>query len=216
MLLLELWNKRIGRYLSIKGYQEIGRLQGSLQKRADATLEPFSEAERELCRRIFLRLTKPGEGTEDTKRRVAMQELLSLPEEAAAAEETIQKLANARLLTIEGDLAHKDVFVEVAHEALIQNWPQLRKWMDVDRAGLRTRTRLSEATRDWKSSGRDSGYLYTGARLLVAKEWADSHPGEPNSDEAEFLRCGLEAQKQSGLPKQRRDCRRKKNCANVS
>ena len=231
--LLELWNKRNGRCLSVKAYQEIGKLEGALQKRADATLERLSEDERELCRRIFLRLTKPGEGTEDTKRRVTMQELLSFPEGADAAEEIIQKLTMARLLAIEGDLTHNYAFVEVAHEALIQNWSQFRRWIDVDRAGLRTRTRLSEATRDWKSSGRDSGYLYTGARLLVVKEWADSHPGEPNSDEASFcdaawrrrskekpkslkIRNDWPKQKQRGLLKQRRGCRRKKNCVNAS
>jgi hypothetical protein len=61
--LLELWNKREGRCLTIRAYQEIGKLEGALQRRADATLEGFSQQEQELCRRTFLRLTQPGEGT---------------------------------------------------------------------------------------------------------------------------------------------------------
>jgi len=194
--LLELWNKRDGPRLTVKTYQEIGKLEGALQRRADATLEALSERERELCRRTFLRLTQPGEGTEDTKRRASMQELLSLSGESMAEESIIQRLTNASLLTTEGDLSEKDSFVEVAHEALIRSWPQLRKWIDADRAGLRTRTRLTEAARDWKNAGRDRAYLYTGARLAVAKEWEASHPGEPSDDEAEFLRCSLEAQQQ--------------------
>jgi hypothetical protein len=194
--LLELWNKRDGRQLSVKAYQEIGKLEGALQRRADATLKALSRDEQELCRRTFLRLTQPGEGTEDTKRRASMQELLSLSGESMAEESIIQRLANASLLTTEGDLSEKDSFVEVAHEALIRSWPQLRKWIDADRAGLRTRSRLTEATRDWKNAGRDSAYLYTGARLAVAKEWEASHPGELSADEAEFLRCSLEAQQQ--------------------
>ncbi len=194
--LLELWNNREGRRLTVKGYQEIGKLEGALQRRADATLKPFSVDEQEFCRRIFLRLTQPGEGTEDTKRRVSMQELLSLSGNFAAEEEIIQKLANASLLTTEGDLTRKDAFVEVAHEALIRSWPQLRKWIDVDRSGFRTRTRLTEAARDWKNCACDAAYLYTGARLAVAEEWAGSHAGELSTDEAEFLRCSLEAQQQ--------------------
>jgi TIR domain len=141
--LLELWNKREGRRLTVKAYQEIGKLEGALQRRADATLKTFSEEEQELCRRTFLRLTQPGEGTEDTKRRASMQELLSLSGESRAEEEIIQKLANASLLTTKGDISQKDAFVEVAHEVLIRSWPQLRKWIDADRAGLRTRTRLT-------------------------------------------------------------------------
>ena len=194
--LLELWNKREGRRLTVKAYQEIGKLEGALQRRADATLKAFSQDEQELCRRTFLRLTQPGEGTEDTKRRASMQELLSLSGKSTAEEDIIQKLADASLLTTEGDLTHEDAFVEVAHEALIRNWPQLRKWIDADRAGLRTRTRLTEAARDWKNAGRDPTYLYSGARLAVAEEWAASHPGELSIDEAEFLRCSREAQKQ--------------------
>jgi hypothetical protein len=164
----------VGRRLTVKAYQEIGQLEGALQRRADATMKTFSE-ERELCRRTFLRLTQPGEGTEDTKRRVSMEELASLSGTSTAEQDIIQKLTNASLLTTEGDLSQQNAFVEVAHEALIRNWPQLRKWIDADRTGLRTRTRLTEAARDWKSAGRDPAYLYTGVRLAVAKEWEVSH-----------------------------------------
>jgi hypothetical protein len=191
--LLELWNKREGRRLTVKAYQEIGKLEGALQRRADATLKTFSEAEQEICRRTFLRLTQPGEGTEDTKRRAPMQELVSLSGTSSAEEEIVQKLVNACLLTTEGDLS-QNAFVEVAHEALIRSWPQLRKWIEADRAGLRTRTRLTEAARDWKNAGRDITYLYGGARLLIAEEWAGSHADELNPDEAEFLRCSRETQ----------------------
>ena len=194
--LMELWHKREGRKLTVKAYHEIGKVEGALQRRADVILNAFSQAEQELCRRTFLRLTQPGEGTEDTKRRASMQELLSLSGESPAEENIVQKLADASLLTTEGDLSRKDAFVEVAHEALIRSWPQLRKWIDADRAGLRTRTRLTEAANDWKNAGRDPGYLYTGARLAVAEEWAGLHPGEASIDEAEFLRCSREAQKQ--------------------
>jgi hypothetical protein len=113
---------------------------------------------------------------------------------SSAKEDIVQKLTNASLLTTEGDLSQKTAFIEVAHEALIRSWPQFRKWIDADRAGLRTRTRLTEAARDWKNAGRDPAYLYTGARLAVAKEWEALHAGELCADEAEFLRCSLEAQ----------------------
>lgn len=72
----------------------------------------------------------------------------------------------------------------------------VRKWIDADRAGLRTRTRLTEAARDWKNAGRDTAYLYTGALLAVAKEWEASRSAELSNDEMEFLRSSLEAQSQ--------------------
>src|SRR5262249_56867490 len=96
-----------------------------------------------------------------------MRELLSFSGKSTAEEQIIQRLADASLLTTEGELKQKDAFVEVAHEALIRNWPQLRKWIDADRAGLRTRTRLTEAAREWQNAGRDSTYLYSGGRALL-------------------------------------------------
>src|SRR5271165_3740064 len=178
--LLELWNKREGRRLTVKAYQEIGKLEGALQRRADATLKAFSQDEQELCRRTFLRLTQPGEGTEDTKRRASMQELMSLSGKSTAEEDIIQKLADASLLTTEGDLTHKDAFVEVAHEALIRGWPRLRQWLDEDRAGLRLHHRISEVAQEWQRSNKEEGILYRGARLTQAQEWREQNEAELN------------------------------------
>jgi hypothetical protein len=185
--LLELWSKREGRRLTVKAYQEIGKLEGALQRRADATLEAFSQDEQEFCRRTFLRLTQPGEGTEDTKRRASMQELLASSEKSTAEEDIIQKLADASLLTTEGDFMNKDAFVEVAHEALIRNWPRLRQWLDEDRAGLRLHHRISEGAQEWQRSNKEEGMLYRGARLVQAQEWRERNEAELNPLEREFL-----------------------------
>ena len=168
--LLELWNKREGRRLTVKAYQEIGKLEGALQRRADATLKAFSEDEQELCRRTFLRLTQPGEGTEDTKRRASMQELLSLSGKSTAEEDIIQKLADASLLTTEGDLTQQGCLCGGSARGAD---PQLAAVAQVDRRGpsglahahpaygkrprvekLRSRSYLPL---QWRSSGRGRG-----------------------------------------------------------
>ena len=86
--------------------------------------------------------------------------------------------------------------IEVAHEALIRGWKELRQWIDADRAGLRIQHRLSEAAREWDAAGRHPSYLYTGARLAVAREWATSHPDELNALENEFLTTSEAAERQ--------------------
>ena len=132
---------------------------------------------------------QPGEGTEDTKRRVSYRELLpDDPERAAAVRKLVHILADrdARLITTEGTDA-TDGAVEVAHEALIRGWSQLREWIDADRAGLRIHRQLTEAAREWEANGRDSSFLHSGTRLAVAQEWAKTRRNELNSLEAEFL-----------------------------
>jgi hypothetical protein len=196
--LLELWKRRQGGQLSAADYQAIGRLEGALDRRANEVLQEFTEAEKEQCRRIFLRLTQPGEGTEDTKRRISLRELETASGEAPVLERVVQKLADERLITTEGEEQ-----VEVAHEALIRGWSALRQWIEVDRAGLRTHRRLGEASREWQASGREESFLYEGARLAVAREWASSHAAELNQGEREFLEVSVRRVEQARKRKRR-------------
>jgi tetratricopeptide (TPR) repeat protein len=195
--LRELWEKRQGQLLTNAAYHAIGGLDGALEKRADAVLEGFTPAQRELCRRIFLRLTQPGEGTEDTKRRARMQELASAGDGGAAIEEVVDRLVDARLITAaaDGDTRALGGAIEVAHEALIRSWKGLRQWIDADRAGLRTHHRLAEAAREWDASGRDPDDLYKGTPLAVCRDWAGSHPDELNPLESQFLAESDQAEK---------------------
>ena len=100
--LLELWKNREGRRLTYHAYQRIGGLQGALENRANAVLHGFTEPERELCRRIFLRLTQPGEGTEDTKRRASFLELAPSRGDVEELDAVLHRLADARLITTTG------------------------------------------------------------------------------------------------------------------
>ncbi len=194
--LLELWQRRDGRLLTSAAYREIGGVQGALERRADEIVNNLNDAQREVCRRLFLRLTQPGEGTEDTKRRAPFRELLDSAGDTPSVEEVIRRLADARLITTEGrerspqegDGRDQESYVEVAHEALIRGWPQLRRWIDADRAGLLMHRRLTEGAREWESSDRDPSYLFVGTRLAVAHEWGESHRADLNPLEAEFLR----------------------------
>ena len=56
--------------------------------------------------------------------------------------------------------------VELAHGALIQDWPRLRAWLDEDRPGLLLRESLWQAAQEWDRHGREEDYLaHQGARL---------------------------------------------------
>ena len=180
--LTEVWKKRDVRRLTLRAYEALGGVEGALEHRANEIFQRFKPEEQEFCRRIFLRLVQPGEGTEDTKRRVPYHELLpDDPERAAAMREVIGVLAHrdARLITTEGADA-TDGAVEVAHEALIRGWTQLRGWIETERAGLRIQRRLTEAAQEWATARPESmdGYLYSGARLAASREWAATHRDE--------------------------------------
>lgn len=179
--LLETWKRRRGRTLSLTGYSESGGVHGAIASTAESTLYKLLPEQRAIARSIFLRLTELGEGTQDTRRRVALSELFSFPEQAPAVMDVLEVLVDARLIiAAEGT-------VEVAHEALIREWPALREWLDEDRQGLRLHRRITEAAQEWERLGRDDEALYGGLRLAQALEWAETHLAELNVVEREFL-----------------------------
>ena len=184
--LLEVWSRRDGGTLTIAGYRASGGVRGAIARSADTVYEGFDPVEQRIARGVFVRLTELGEGTEDTRRRATLEELGGRePVDASRTETVLATLAAARLVTVSEDT------VEVAHEALIREWPRLRSWLDEDRDGLRVMRHLTHAARDWAERGRDDTELYQGPRLARTLEWrAAGHHEDLNSVEHEFLDAG--------------------------
>ncbi len=180
--LLETWERRRGAQLILSGYAASGGVAGAIAQTADTVYAGLRPEQQALARSVFLRLTELGEeGTQDTRRRATPSELVRSAEEAPAVEGLLRTLADARLVTTGEDS------VEVAHEALIREWPSLRGWLEEDREGLRIHRHLTEAAQEWERLGREPGELYRGARLAAACEWTEEHAEALNSLEREFL-----------------------------
>ena len=182
--LLETWKRRRGNMMTLKSYAESGEVRGAIARTAETVYtQELTPEQQTIARSVFLRLTELGEGTQDTRRRVARSELIppAPTREATLVETVLVKLADARLITT------SEGTVEVAHEALIREWPTLREWLSQNREGLRLHRHLTEAAQEWERLGRDPGSLYRGTRLGQALEWAASKPIEMNLQEWSFL-----------------------------
>jgi WD40 repeat protein/class 3 adenylate cyclase len=183
--LLETWKRRAGHTLTLKGYADAGGVHGAIAHTAESVYQTLSPEEQTLARDIFLRLTELGEGTEDTRRRASFAELMSSAENSEEVHAVLNILADARLITLGENTA------DVAHEALIREWPALHDWLNQDREGLRLHRHLTEAAHDWEILGRDAGALYRGAHLAQAREWAILHPKALNAAERAFLDASI-------------------------
>jgi DNA-binding SARP family transcriptional activator/WD40 repeat protein len=177
--LLELWQRRDGRTLRLATYEATGGVRGAVARLAEDAFARLQPAEQTVARTVLLRLAGEGSGGEVVRRRVALAELESERDDDVAR--VLEVLSERRLLTMSTSS------VEVAHEALLREWPRLRGWLDEDAQGRRTHRRLADAARDWDERGRDPADLYRGARLAVALEWRGSHEPELNSGERAFL-----------------------------
>ncbi len=186
--LLETWQRRQGRTLTLSGYASAGGVRGAIAETAEAVYtDRFTHEQQAIARRIFIRLTELGDETRvgDTRRRVTFDELILKPEEAEATQVVLHALADARLVTTSEDA------VQIAHEALIREWPTLRGWLEENREGLRLHRQLTETSREWLAADHEPGLLFRGARLAHAQEWAISHAEDMNPLEREFLAASL-------------------------
>ena len=197
--LTELYEQRTGGRMTLAAYTDLGGLAGAVAGRAEDL--SASVADVEDVRRLFTRLVTPGEGTEDTRRRARRSELAAVPDEIVDA------FGTARLLAFDHDPATREPTVEVAHEALIRNWPRLRGWLAEDRESLRVLRHLSDSAGAWESRGRDSSELYRGARLAAATDLVAAGPERLTELESEFVGASREAADADGH-RRRRNTRR--------
>lgn len=168
--LLETWKRRSGRVMTLSGYHDAGGVRGAIAHTAETAYLQLDPPQQQIARDIFLRLTELGEATEDTRRRATFDELVPAGESGAKVHAVLTALADVRLITL-GETA-----AEVAHEAVIREWPRLREWLNEDRDGLRLHRQLTEAAREWQLLDRDPGALYRGARLAQARERISANP----------------------------------------
>ena len=188
-VLEQLWHARQGANLLLDSYRSIGGLQGALAKHAEGVLARFSDVEREAARRIFLLLVRPGTGTDDTRRRAAMSEISELERPL------VRQLADNRLIVTARDDAGAGETVEVAHEALIRNWPELREWVNGDREFLLWRERLQSALTQWQRTNQDDGSLLRGAALTEAEHWLETNGVNIAPDLREYIARSVKLRK---------------------
>jgi WD40 repeat protein len=173
--LLLLWNRRHGCWLRWTEYQAFGGITKAIAHTADEVYLDLAPEERGRMRDIFLRLTRLGdelsEGeVRDTRRRVAMSELVPAGDVDAPTVALVERLAGARLVVTSVNAANGQQEVEVAHEALIRHWPRLQDWLAEDRDLLRLREGIRSAVLDWNAHRRDEAYLvHRGGRLEDAE-----------------------------------------------
>ena len=165
--LLELWQKRQDNALTLAAYRESGGVHGAVARLAEGTYARIPDERKPLVRAIMLRLVGEDEGDAPVRRRAPLAELdLERNEDVA---DVLATLADSRLVTVsEGN-------VEVAHEALLREWPRLREWIEEDAEGRRLRRHITQAATEWDAAGRDQGELYRGARLAAALDWTADH-----------------------------------------
>ena len=161
----------------IGGSEHRTGLQVAIARRADdalATLEVEPERQRDMARRIFLRLVQFGEGRADTRRQQSMKALQAVGDDFSLFNQTLNHLANRRLLTLSGEETSTAIKVDIAHEALISGWPALQQWILERREAEQIRRRLTANAEEWVRLGEGAGGLLDKIEVVEAERWLSS------------------------------------------
>lgn len=180
--LLETWQRREGRTLTLAGYLAAGGVRQAIANTAEKIYQTFSPDEQLVAKNIFLRLTNVGERTDDTRRRIAKEEILTLQNNESAIEHVLAALIDARLVTVDKN------DVEVTHEAIIREWPRLRNWLIEDKENIYLHRQLTEAAEIWKTFNYDPSSLLRGLRLAKFESWVAELNPDLTELESSFLK----------------------------
>lgn len=213
--LRELWNRRRGRQLCYDEYNKIERVKKAIATTATNFFEQLAEYEQHHVRYIFEQLIHIDEDfnllmngkqeAKDTRRRVTLNQLVTKKYDLNQTKTLLAKLANVRLVITNGDkpkvfhsnddliiIAGSEVEVEVAHEALIIHWDQLKNWISESRPRLKLQQQLRPRVKHWREIQNDGVLLRSIEGLPTLKKYLDDVPDVFNQDEKEFIQASYD------------------------
>ncbi|WP_293018145.1 caspase family protein [Moorena sp. SIO3I8] len=180
--LTELWKQSRQQqetFLRLETYQQLGGIEGTLEKRANQVFDSLSPEEQSVARRLLLELTQVGD-TLDTRRRIRLGQLVNSHHSLELLDAVSQKLASSdnRLITRSHEENSQDVVLDVVHEALIRHWGRLVEWKQTYREAMVVERKLEAAALEWQQKGKkrdDVGLLLQGGRLVEAQEYLNEY-----------------------------------------
>jgi WD40 repeat protein/serine/threonine protein kinase len=184
----KLWDARDRekRVLTRATYQAMGGIVGTLAGHADAVLRAMSSSQKKLARALLLRLVTP----ERTRALATRGELRALSAAPAEMDQVVDRLIDARLLTVESS-GDADATVEIVHESLIASWPALAQWVSESEGDAVFLARLRSAAKDWQASGQTEELLWRGRVAREALAWREAFSGELAPAEEAYLKAVL-------------------------
>jgi len=204
--LTELFDHRQENTLTLTTYEDIGGMTGALSRRAEEIYSVQDDNGKAATRQLFMRLITVGEeenqtpGALVTRRRGLQSELTALQTsgefEQTDIESVIEAYGRFRLLTFDHNPVTREPTVEVAHEALLREWPRLQEWLGESRADIQQQQLLASAATEWEAADKHEGYLLHGARLVHFSEWANKNSVALTQNEQAFLQASQTAQAQ--------------------
>ena len=172
--LTQLWPHQHARQITLAAYQGIGGVTGALSRHAEQAYQDLRDKfPDDRIRRVMLTLVRSRGGATEATRRVVSRELLGEDWEVA------QALTEQRLLILGHDLGKGEETAEIAHEALIREWPTFASWVNDDAD--------FQHWLAWAEEEAADGDLLSDTRLAEADRWLAERAGDVPRDVKQLI-----------------------------
>lgn len=185
--LTEMFDHKNGSSLGLDDLERLGGLTGAMAARAEQVVASAERGDRAAVRRMFARLVVLSDQHLPTRRR-ALRSELALDQKDSTL---IDAFVEARLLRTDREDTSRLPTVEVAHEALLTEWPRLSEWIEDDRHDLITLNQATAASRLWDRADRPAADLARGARLDLANGLLRNHPDWLDDVESSWVEASV-------------------------
>ena len=182
--------ERTSNGLTLSDYESLGGLQGALTGGADELLEEMDANARDLAEQLMMRMVQKGRAL-STSRPVALRDLLELGVDRVVLQDVLEAFGTRRLITFDRDASGAAV-VEMAHEYLISEWPQMELWITEHAEDLDRLSGLDTAAQGWVEASKSEDYLLRGARLEEFELWAASTTLRLTATETQFIGASVD------------------------
>jgi WD40 repeat protein len=174
--------------------KEIGGVGGALAREAQRIYKSLTQEEQKITRRVFLGLVQLGEGAKDTRRRTKLERVVAHRDSLEQVQRVIDQFASpgTRLITLADDNGTKTA--EVTHEALFDNWQQLKDWLNDSRSDLRFQRRLDDAVIIWQENGRPEGNLWRSPDLDLLRRYQERAGDIMTQSQLDFFKASSNAE----------------------
>ena len=182
----ELWEQRSASgLLTFEAYQRMGGMTGAIAERAEGVIAQLpSTVQNDLAPVLRALITVSDAKAEPTAALVRRGQVAQTPERA----QILDKLIEARLVMTDDSGSRGNPSCRLAHEALIYNWPRLKKLAAADRAFLEARTRLRTEAEAWDYRARKGDFLLPpGGRLSEGEEYLGARRDELDGLTIDFI-----------------------------
>ncbi len=175
--------------LTYEAYKVLGGVEGALAQRAEEVfggLEP--KVQQAMDVELHSLISIGVDDGERISRKYAPLEIATATPETKAFVEAFVK---ARLFTT--DLAADgSAIVNIAHEALLQNWPRLQNWIEKNRENLRIHARVASATIRWEKENKSREFLLSaGKQISEAEELVKNKCIKLTETEKKFVHASI-------------------------